>query len=128
MTGDDPRLAALDARLRRLFAGLDAREGFEQRLAARIAAADVRPRADLREQFERRRELVARRLRREAWLNSISAAGIGAAALLLYGRYAQDFARWFLGALPAADPAWLAGGTLAVLAACVTPLVVRVRV
>ena len=122
------RESPLDLRLRRLFGGLDAREGFEQRLVTRIAATDARPRADLREQFERRRALVARRLRREAWLNATSAAGVGVAALLLYGRYARDFAHWLTGTLPATDPGWLIGGTLVVLAACVTPLVIRFRV
>ena len=123
MSDGDPRL---DLRLRRLFAGLDARAGFEERLAARIAAVASRPNADLREQFERRRELVLRRLRRAAWLNAISAAGIGAAALALYWQYEVAIAQWLSG-MPALDANWLAGGTFAILAALVTPLLLRSR-
>ena len=127
MNERDPRLAALDAHLRRLYGGLDARSGFEERLAARVAATAARPPADLREQFERRRELVARRLRRDAWLNAISAAGVGASAIVLYGRYSQEFAHWLTGSLPALDPLWLAGATLVVLATTLAPVVKRLR-
>lgn len=125
MNGNDPRLAALDERLRRLFASVDTRAGFEVRLAARIAAG-ARPIADLREQFERRHALVARRLRRAAWSNAISVAGIGVAAFALYWRYEEAIAQWLAG-MPAPEANWVVGGTFAFLAALVTPLLLRTR-
>ena len=84
MNGDDPKFAALDARLRRMMAGLDAGAGFEARVMQRVAARAARAgavSADLRAQFERRREIVRRRLRREAWSNAITIAGGGAGGL-----------------------------------------------
>jgi hypothetical protein len=97
MNRDEPQLAALDARLRRMLAGLDAGAGFEarvmQRVAARVAPAGAVS-ADLRAQFERRREIVRRRLRREAWSNAITIAGGGLAAFALVWHYSAEIVRW----------------------------------
>lgn len=125
MNVDEPLLPELDARLRRLHAGLDTRAGFEARLAARIAALPQAPRADLRAQFERRREREARGLRREAWMNGLTVAGVGVAALALYSHYIPDIAR--LAAAPLSDSVlnWLVSGTVAVLVAVVWPLLNR---
>ena len=125
MNEGDPRLPALDARLRWLHAGLDTRTGFEERLAARIATLPQASRADLRAQFERRRERVARSLRREAWLNGLTVAGVGVAALALYSHYMSDVER--LASVPFPTPylGWLIGGTVAAIVAVVWPLLER---
>ena len=51
MNSDDPKFAALDARMRRMMAGLDAQAGFETRVMQRVAAKAARAgavRPDLR--------------------------------------------------------------------------------
>ncbi len=118
----------IDARLRRMLAGLDAREGFEtrvmQRVAVRVAHAGAQG-ADLRFQFERRRELVRRRLRRESWSNGITIAGVGAAVGALVWRYSDEIVRWAAASdsVAALDPMLVVGVTLATLAAAVWPFV-----
>ncbi len=114
MNENDPRMSTLDARLRRLMSGLDARAGFETRVRARIAAAVPRP--DLREQFERRRALLRRRLRREAWSNGVSIAGVGVGAATLVWRFAAEIERFAGGLTSAADPLAIGGATLAAVA------------
>ncbi len=88
------RDSTLDARLRRHFAGLDTAAGFEGRVVARIAALHTAPAADLRTQFELRRERLHGRLRREAWLNGATIAGIGVAAGAVLWRYAPEIIAW----------------------------------
>lgn len=97
MSGDDPKLVTLDSRLRRMLAGLDAGAGFEARVMQRVAARAARAgavSADLRAQFERRREIVRRRLSREAWSSAITIAGGGAAAFALVWHYSAQIVRW----------------------------------
>lgn len=97
MSGDEPQFAALDARLRRMMAGLDAGAGFEARVMQRVAARTARTgavSADLQAQFERRREIVQRRLRREAWSNAVTIAGLGVAAFVLVWHYSAQIVRW----------------------------------
>ena len=97
MSGDEPQFAALDARLRRMMAALDAGAGFEARVMQRVAARTARTgavSADLQAQFERRREIVQRRLRREAWSNAVTIAGLGVAAFVLVWHYSAQIVRW----------------------------------
>jgi hypothetical protein len=97
MNDDNPDFAALDLRMRRMLAGLDTEAGFEARLMQRVAARAVRAgaaSADLRAQFECRREIVRGRLRREAWSNAITIAGGGAAAAALVWRFEEQIVRW----------------------------------
>jgi hypothetical protein len=97
MNGDDPRFAALDERMRRMLAGLDAEAGFEARVMQRVAAKAVRTGAagaDRSAEFERRREIARRRLRREAWSNVITIAGGGVAAFVLVWHYSAEIVRW----------------------------------
>lgn len=97
MSGDDPKLVTLDARLRRMMAGLDAGAGFEARVMQRVAARTARAgavSADLRAQFERRREIVRRRLRREVWSSAITIAAGGVAAFALVWHYSAQIVRW----------------------------------
>jgi ferric-dicitrate binding protein FerR (iron transport regulator) len=102
----------LDARMRGAFAGVDTSPGFEARVAGRIASLHAEPADILRERVERRRMRAAERLRREAWMNAMSVAGIGAAAIALVWRHGPAVARWTEDALAAvSDP-----GTLTYLA------------
>lgn len=132
MNTDDPRFAELDARMRRLLGGLDATAGFEARVMQRIAAQAARPgavRADLREQFRRRREAMCRRLRREAWSSAVTIAGIGMAAGALVWRYSTEIGRWVaaIDSPVALDPTLLAGATLATVGAGCWLLLWRLR-
>jgi len=131
MNGEDPRLAAVDARLRGLFADLDTREGFESRLMQRVAGLPLPARAaqdSLRAQFERRRELVRRRLRREAWSNAVTITGIGIAAGAAVVSYAPEIMRWATSnGFLALDPMLIATVTVAAVAAGALPFLRRSR-
>lgn len=97
MSRDEAEFAVLDDRLRRMMAGLDAGAGFEARVMRRVAAKSARAvvaGADLRAQFERRREIVRRRLRREAWSSAITIAGSGVAAFVLVWHYSAQIVQW----------------------------------
>ena len=110
-------MSELDARLRRLLAGADTSPGFEARVLARVASLEAAPAADRRSLAERRRELERRWLRRESWMNAVTAAGIGAAGIAVVWRNGPNVARWVEeSASIAADPAPLMGFALAVLA------------
>lgn len=120
MNSGESRQAELDARLRRLHGGLDAGAGFEERVMQRIATvAATAPRENLRAQFELRRALLRRRLLREAWMSSITIAGIGACAFALLWRFAPDIQRVGTGPSPLNDPNLLIGGTIAFLAGAI---------
>lgn len=128
MNSEESRQAELDARLRRLHGGLDAGEGFEQRVMQRIAAvAAAVPRENLRAQFEWRRKLLRRRLLREAWMSSITIMGIGACAFTLLWRYAPEIARSVTGPSPLNNPDLLIGGTIAFLGGAIWYVFRRVR-
>lgn len=120
---EDARMAALDARLRRAMSGLDAGAGFRERLQARIAASA--PRADTACELERRRAAQRRRLRREAWANGISVAGLGLAAVAAVWRFAPEMERFFATTTDAANSLPIGAITLAVLAAGLWPLLRR---
>jgi hypothetical protein len=100
----------LDARLRRALAGVDTSPDFESRLAARIAALPGVPEEILRVRIERRRQVLRGRLRREALLNALTAAGVGAALIALVWREGPAVARWVQGGVAvASDPGALTG-------------------
>ncbi len=127
MSGDEPQFAALDARLRRMMAGLDAGAGFEARVMQRVAARAARAgavSADLRAQFGRRREIVRRRLRREAWSNAITIAGVGMAAFVLVWHYSGKIVQWVgeSDLLATHQPAVLLVVALAAVGAALWPL------
>lgn len=127
MNGDEPQFAALDARLRRMMADLDAGAGFEARVMQRVAARAARAgaaSADLRAQFERRREIVRRRLRREAWSNAITIAASGVAAFALVWHYSAEIVRWVTESdLQAGnEPVLLLAVAVAAVAAALWPL------
>ena len=116
----------LDARMRRLFAGVDTSPGFEARLALRVAGLPVVPRDVLRARVERGRELSARRLRRESLTWLATAAATGAAGLALVSRHRDAVAAGVEALLAAtADPGQLGTIAAAVLAACLWPVLKR---
>lgn len=120
---EDPGMNALDARLRRLMSGLDAPDGFEGRVRARIAAA--RPAEDRMAALEARRLAARRRLRRAALVNGTTLAGLGIGAAALVWRFAPDIERFAAGiVVPAvlADPLTIASLTLAAVALGLWPL------
>lgn len=122
MSEMDLRQEELDARLRKLMGGLDARAGFEARVTQRVVAlraTTIASRADLRAQFEHRRDLVRRRLRREAWMNGITILGLAACAGALLWRFAPEFQRLAAHSAVQLDPLLLSAGTLVSVGAAV---------
>ena len=88
--------------------------------------ARATPTAQLRARVERGSELARLRLRREAWMNVTTAAGIGAAAIALIWRRGPVVVEHMQVALDAAvDPGFLSGVALAVLAVALWPLLRR---
>lgn len=128
MNSEESRQAELDARLRKLFAGVDADVGFDERVMRRVATvAATAPRENLRAQFERRRALLRRRLLREAWMSSITILGIGACAFGLVWRFAPDIRHLATGQTSLSDPNVMIGGTIALLGGAVWFVLRRVR-
>jgi hypothetical protein len=122
MSEMDLRQEELDARLRKLMGGLDTRAGFEARVTQRVVAlraTTVASRADLRAQFERRRDRVRRRLRREAWMNGITILGLAACAGALLWRFVPEIQQVAARSTWQVDPAIVAVGTLGALGAAV---------
>jgi hypothetical protein len=128
MNSEESRQAELDARLRKLFAGVDAGVGFEEQVMRRVATvAATTPRENLRAQFERRRALLRRRLLREAWMSCITILGIGACAFGLVWRFAPDIRHLATGPTPLSDPNLMIGVTIAVLGGAIWYLLRRSR-
>jgi hypothetical protein len=125
MNDDDARMAGMETRLRRLMSGLDVREGFEARVQGRIAALAM-SRTDLKAQFEARRLTALRRMRREAWANGVTIAGVGAAAAALVWRFAPEIARFAGEVTGSVDPLAIGAATLAAVALCIWPVLRRV--
>ena len=114
---------SFDTRMRRAFADIDTRPGFEARVAGGIASLCVEPAEVLRERVERSRVGAAGRLRREAWMNAASVAGVGAAAIALTWRHGPVVARGTVEALEAASaPGALLGLAMATLALGLWPV------
>ncbi|HLG52888.1 MAG TPA: hypothetical protein VI339_03155 [Steroidobacteraceae bacterium] len=127
MSAEDTGRRNLEARLRGLLGGMDASAGFEARVMQRVSMLAVAPREDLRVQFERRRELRRRRLRREVWMNGMTTLGLGACAAALLWRFAPEIQRLAANSASLIDPGLLAVGTLAALGAGVWLLISRAR-
>jgi hypothetical protein len=128
MISEESRQAELDARLRKLFAGVDADVGFDERVMRRVATvAATAPRENLRAQFEHRRALLRRRLQREAWMSSITILGIGACAFGLVWRFAPDIRHLAAGQLSLGDPNIMIGGTIALLGGAIWYVMRRAR-
>lgn len=116
----------LEARLRRHFAGVDTAPDFPARLAARISVLPARSVELLRTRAERQHAETLRRLRREAWTNLATAAGIGAAAVTVVWRHGSVVAETVEGWFTAfAQPDLLGGVAVAALAASLWPVLQR---
>jgi len=121
---EEERMAGMDARLRRAMAGLDARDGFESRVQRRIAVL-ASSQLDLKAQFEARRLAARRRMRRDAWANGVTIAGVGAAAAALVWRFAPEIARLGGEVTNAVDPLVIGAATLAAVVVCIWPVLRR---
>jgi len=118
----------LDTRMRRLFEGVDTSPGFEARVLARVASLESDAAAALRNLAERRRALEQRWLRRESWMNAITAAGIGAAGIAVVWRNGPSVVRWVEDSSSlVSDPSLLMGFALAVLALGLWPALRSLR-
>ena len=107
----------LDTRMRRLFEGVDTAPGFEERVLARVASLESDAAVALRSLAERRRALEQRWLRRESWMNAVTAAGIGAAGIAVVWHNGPSVVRWVEESSSlVSDPSLLMGFALAVLA------------
>ncbi len=107
--------ARFDERMRGIFAGVDTSRDFDLRVMQRVAALGTAPVADLRAQFERRRERALRKFRREAWSNAVTIAGIGAAAIVVVWRHAPTIVQWAQSGEMATDSWLVAGAAIAAL-------------
>jgi uncharacterized membrane protein len=118
----------LDTRMRRLFEGVDTSPGFEARVLARVASLESDAAAALRNLAERRRALEQRWLRRESWMNAVTAAGIGAAGIAVVWRNGPSVVRWVEDSSSlVSDPSLLMGFALAVLALGLWPALRSLR-
>jgi hypothetical protein len=130
MKAEDPEaMRELDARLSKLYGGLDTGPGFEQRLAARVAMlrrVPVTAEARARLEHEYRRELqeADREARTEATILGVAALG-GALAVW---RFAPQWSAWIVDFLDRTDPLVVALGALAATAAALWTTLRRIGV
>lgn len=113
-------MRALDARLAKLYGGLDTRPGFEERLQARIAslsAARAAAPEALRAQLEREHERARAAANRAACLDAIAVTIGGAGAAVALWKLAPQLTQWYAATLGQVDPLAAAFGSLAIVAA-----------
>ncbi|MBS1200333.1 MAG: hypothetical protein H6R27_1011 [Proteobacteria bacterium] len=115
-TEDIEAMQALDNRLRKMFAGLDAAPGFEERLRARIATLAAQPPAEIRDRLEREHDRARAAAARAARLDGLAVAIAGVGGLLAVWRFAPDLARFYEASVETAGPSVVAFGTLGVAA------------
>lgn len=114
---DTEAMQALDNRLRKLFSGLDAAPGFEERLQARLATLAVQPSAAIRDRLEREHDRARAAAARAARLDGLALALAGVGSLLAVWRFAPGLLRFYEASVATAGPAVVALGTLAVAGA-----------
>ena len=126
MSGGNRGRTDFDARMRRLFAGVDTAPGFEARVMQRVASRSAAPRADLRAQFERARLRATKSLARQAWMNAATTVGVGAAGIAVVWHHRLEIAHSMqAGLAAAADSGVLMGIALVVLGAGLWPVLRR---
>ena len=130
MNMEEPEaMRALDARLRRLYGGLDTRPGFEDRLQARIAELAVaRPAAADRSLLEREHEHALAAARSAARIDSIAVGIGGLGAALALWRFAPQLSAWYATSIETLDPLVVGFGSLAVTAAALWALLARFHI
>jgi len=107
-------MLALDHRLRKLYAGLDTRPGFEERVQARVAALAAAPTAELRERLEREHDRARAAANRATRMDGVAIAIAGVGALLGVWRFGPELASLYTSAVESGGPVLMAFGTLAV--------------
>lgn len=111
---DAEAMQALDHRLRKIFSGLDAAPGFEQRLQARIATLAARPSEDELAQLERQHDLARAAADRAARVDGLAIAIGGVGSLVAVWRFAPGLTRLYAASVETLGPAMIAVATLAV--------------
>ena len=123
---ENEAMPGLDARLRKVLSGLDAAEGFEERLQTRLSTlAMTRPDPDLaamRAALEREHERHRAAADRAALVDGAAIAIAGIGGLVAAWRYAPEFARLYGTVEQAAGPAAIGFATLALAGAALWAL------
>lgn len=114
---DTEAMQALDNRLRKIFAGLDAAPGFEQRLQARITTLATQPPAEALARLEQEHDRARAAADRAARVDGLAIAIGGIGSLVAVWRLAPSIAHLYSTSLEAAGPAMISIATLAVAGA-----------
>ena len=115
MTAEDTEaMKALDNRLRKTFAGLDATPGFEARLQARVATLAAGPSTEVLAQLERQHDRARAAADRAARLDGLAIAIAGVGSLVAVWQFAPGLARLYATSVETLGPATIGVATLAV--------------
>ena len=130
MNMEDPEaMCTLDARLKRLYGGLDTRPGFEDRLQARIvdlAAARVRhPAAEEKARIGREHEQALAAARSAARIDAIALGLGGLGGVLALWRFAPQLSAWYAASVEPLGPTFIGFGSLALTAVALWSLLRR---
>jgi hypothetical protein len=110
---DTEAMQALDNRLRKMFAGLDADAGFEQRLQARVTTLAARSPAEALARIEREHDRARTAADRAARVDALAIAIGGIGSLVAVWRLAPSIAHLYSTSLETASPALISVATLA---------------
>lgn len=126
---EDDVMNLLDARLRKAMAGLDAAEGFEDRLRSRLSAlAEARTapdRAALRAALQREHDRQRAAAGRAALMDGAAIAVAGAGGLAAAWSFAPELVRLYATAAQAAGPTAVGFATVALAGAALWALLRR---
>jgi hypothetical protein len=127
MNTEDPEtMRALDARLRKLYGGLDTRPGFDDRLQARIAELSAaRPSAAERSRLEQEHERALAAARRAARIDAIALGIGGLGSAMALWEFAPQLSAWYATSVETLDPLLVGFGSLAVTAVALWGLLRR---
>lgn len=105
---ENEAMAALDFRLRKVLSGLDAADGFDERLRARLSSRAMTHRipdaASMRAELEREHERRRAAADRAALVDGAALAIAGIGGLVAAWRFAPEFARLYATVEQAAGP------------------------
>jgi hypothetical protein len=130
MNVEDPEtMRALDARLRKLYGGLDTRPGFDDRLQARIAELSAaRPSAANRSRLEQEHERALAAARRAARIDAIALGLGGLGSAMALWEFAPRISAWYAASVVTIDPMLVGFGSLAVAGAALWTLLRRFHI
>lgn len=127
--GDDETMRALDHRLRKLLSGLDATQGFEDRLQARIATLaatrSARPADAVLAKLERERDRACAAAARAAQADAVAIAIAGVGGLVAVWRFAPALTQLYSASLQVAGPTVIGFATMAATGAALWALLRR---